>query len=150
TPDPSIPRDGPFFCVSALVPYKRIDQAIEACSARSWPLVVIGEGPDRPRLERLAGPTVRFLGWQADEAIRDHLRRCRALLFPGEEAFGIVLIEALACGTPVIALNRGGAAETVDRLVGWIYDEPTTDGLAAAIDDWEGLGRPHDPELGRR
>ena len=70
---------------------------------------MIGEGPERARLQRLAGPTVRFLGWQPDEVIRDHYRRCRALLFPGEEDFGIVPVEALACGAPVIALGRGGA-----------------------------------------
>ena len=88
-----------------------------ACSASGRSLVVIGSGPERARLERLAGPSVRFLGWQPDEVIRDHYRRCRALLFPGEEDFGIVPIEALACGSPVIALGRGGAAETVDDRV---------------------------------
>ena len=63
-------------------------------------LIVIGEGPERAQLEAMAGPTVRFLGWQPDEVIRDHYRRCRALLFPGEEDFGIVPVEALACGAP--------------------------------------------------
>ena len=65
------------------------------------------------RLRRLSGPHVQFLGWQPDEVVRDHLRRCRALLFPGEEDFGIVPVEAQACGTPVIAFGRGGATETV-------------------------------------
>jgi glycosyltransferase involved in cell wall biosynthesis len=149
TPGPDR-RDGPYLCVSALVPYKRVDQAVQACSISGRPLVVIGEGPDRARLERLAGPTVRFLGWQPDEVIRDHYRRCRALLFPGEEDFGIVPIEALACGSPVIALGRGGAAETVDDAVGRLYLEPTPEGLLSTLDAWEQAGRPHDPSQARR
>ena len=77
------------------------------------PLVVIGTGQDEARLRALAGPTIHFLGWQPDEVIRDQLRRCRALLFPGEEDFGIVPVEAQACGAPVIAFGSGGATETV-------------------------------------
>jgi glycosyltransferase involved in cell wall biosynthesis len=149
TPDGG-PRGADYLCVSALVPYKRIDHAVEACRRAGRSLVVIGSGPDRARLERLGGPTVRFLGWQPDEAIREHLRRCRALLFPGEEDFGIVPIEALACGAPVIALNRGGAAETVDDAVGRVYDEPTVEGLAGAMAAWERDGRPHDAAEARR
>jgi glycosyltransferase involved in cell wall biosynthesis len=98
----------------------------------------------------MAGPTVRFLGWQPDEVIREHYRRCRALLFPGEEDFGIVPIEALACATPVISLGRGGAAETVDAAVGRTYLEPTAAALRHAIDAWESQGCPHDPILARR
>jgi glycosyltransferase involved in cell wall biosynthesis len=150
TPDPTALRDGPYLCVSALVPYKKLDHAVAACSASGRELIVIGSGPERARLERLAGPTVRFLGWQPDEAIREHYRRCRALLFPGEEDFGIVPAEALACGSPVIALNRGGVAETVDDRVGWLYDEPGPDCLRRAIDAFEAADRPHDPMLARR
>ncbi len=150
TPAPSsLPREDFYLCVSALVPYKNLDQAVAACSASGRRLVVIGSGPERARLERLAGPSVRFLGWQPDEVIRDHYRRCRALLFPGEEDFGIVPIEALACEAPVIALGRGGAAETVDDRVGRTYPQPTTDGLLVALDSWEAEGRPHDPALAR-
>ena len=109
---------------------------------------MIGEGPERARLEAMAGPTVRFLGWQPDDVIRDHYRSCRALLFPGEEDFGIVPIEALACGTPVIALGRGGVAETVDDTVGRTYPEPTAAALLAALDAWEADGCPHDPIRG--
>ncbi|MFL5335503.1 MAG: glycosyltransferase, partial [Geminicoccaceae bacterium] len=100
-------RGDDYLCVSALVPYKRIEHAVAACSLTGRPLVVIGEGPERAHLRRVAGPSVRFLGWQPDEVIRDHYRRCKALLFPGEEDFGIVPVEALACGAPVIALGRG-------------------------------------------
>ncbi len=149
TPCHEVFRDGPYLCVSALVPYKRIDSAVRVCTALGRPLVVIGAGPDRERLERLAGSVVTFLGWQPDEVIRDHYRRCRALLFPGEEDFGIVPAEAMACGSPVIALGRGGAAETVDNRAGVLYGEPTDDGLAHAIVRWENAGRPHDPAWAR-
>ena len=118
SPIPRVPRDDSYLVVSALVPYKRIDQAVAACTESSRPLIVIGEGPERARLQAMAGPTVRFLGWQRDEVIGDYYRSCRALLFPGEEDFGIVPIEALAVPAPVIALGRGGVAETVDDTVG--------------------------------
>jgi glycosyltransferase involved in cell wall biosynthesis len=144
------PRSADYLVVSAFVPYKRIDQAVAACGRSGRSLVVIGEGPERARLEAMAGPSVRFLGWQPDEVIRDHYRRCRALLFPGEEDFGIVPIEALACGAPVIALGRGGAAETLDESVGRTYREPTSAALLDAIDAWEADGRPHNPAEARR
>jgi glycosyltransferase involved in cell wall biosynthesis len=151
TPDPAgRPRDDGYLVVSALVPYKRIDQAVVACTASGRRLKIIGEGPERARLETMAGPTVRFLGWQPDDVIRAHYRSCRALLFPGEEDFGIVPIEALACGAPVIALGRGGAAETVDDAVGRTYPDPTADALRATLDAWERQGCPHDPSLARR
>jgi glycosyltransferase involved in cell wall biosynthesis len=144
------PRGEDYLVVSALVPYKRIDQAVAACTATGRRLTVIGEGPERARLEAVAGPAVRFLGWQPDDVIREHYRTCRALLFPGEEDFGIVPIEALACGAPVIALGRGGAAETIDDAVGRTYREPTAVSLLEALDAWEDAGCPHDPRLARR
>jgi glycosyltransferase involved in cell wall biosynthesis len=150
TPDPAgTRRGGAYLCVSALVPYKRVEQAVTACSILGRELVVIGEGPERPRLERMAGPSVKFLGWQPDEVIREHYRGCKALLFPGEEDFGIVPVEALACGAAVIALGRGGAAETVDAAVGRTYTEPTTEGLVDAIEGWESDGEPRDPARSR-
>lgn len=151
TPEPEgQPRDDFYLIVSALVPYKRIDQAVAACTHLGRRLIVIGAGPERARLEALAGPTVRFLGWQPDEIIRDHYRRCRALLFPGEEDFGIVPVEALACGAPVIALGRGGAAETVDNSIGRLHNEPTVAALETSIAAWEAQGAPHDPNKARR
>jgi glycosyltransferase involved in cell wall biosynthesis len=149
SPFPRVPREDTYLVVSALVPYKRIDQAVAACTESGRRLIVIGEGPERARLEAMAGPTVRFLGWQRDEVIGEYYRSCRALLFPGEEDFGIVPIEALACGAPVIALGRGGVAETVDDSVGRIYREPTSADLRAAIDAWEADGCPHDPTEAR-
>jgi glycosyltransferase involved in cell wall biosynthesis len=149
-PADGTPREDFYLVVSALVPYKRIDHAVAACSRLGRKLIVIGAGPERARLEAMAGRPVQFLGWQADDTIRDHYRRCRALLFPGEEDFGIVPVEALACGAPVIALGRGGAAETVDDSVGRLYDEPTVAALEATLEDWEAQGAPHDTQKARR
>ncbi len=146
----SSPRSDDYLVVSALVPYKRIDHAVAACSQSGRRLIVIGEGPERARLEGMARGSVQFLGWQPDDVIREHYRRCRALLFPGDEDFGIVPIEALASGMPVIALGRGGVAETVDNTVGLTYGEPTPAGLLGAIDDWESNGCRFDADLARR
>ncbi|HTU19532.1 MAG TPA: glycosyltransferase, partial [Gemmataceae bacterium] len=112
----ALPREDYYLAVSAFAPYKRLDLAIEACNALRQKLLLIGSGQDEARLRALAGPTIHFLGWQPDAVIRDHMRRCRALLFPGEEDFGIVPVEAQACGAPVIAFGRGGATETVIPL----------------------------------
>ncbi len=151
TPGPAdASRGDAYLVVSALVPYKRLDQAVAACAQSGRRLTVIGEGPERARLQAMAGQGVEFLGWQPDDVIREHYRSCRALLFPGEEDFGIVPIEALACGAPVIALERGGVAETVDRAVGRTYSSPTAAGLLEAINAWEADGRPHDAVEGRR
>jgi glycosyltransferase involved in cell wall biosynthesis len=124
-----------FLMVSALVPYKRVDLAIAAARQAGARLRVIGDGPDRPRLERLAGPDVEFLGRLSDEAIREEYRRALAVVLPGEEDFGIVPVEAQACGRPVVALARGGALETViDGGNGVLVHEPTVDALAAGLD----------------
>ena len=109
--------EGFYLLVTALVPYKRVDLAIEAANRMKFPLKIIGAGQDENRLRRLAGPSVELLGWQSDSEIRQHYARCKALLFPGEEDFGIVPLEAMACGKPVIAYARGGALETVVSLV---------------------------------
>ena len=91
-------REDFYLVVSALVPYKRIDLAVDGVRRLGRRLIVIGRGRSGRGCEAMAGPTVEFLGWQPDEVIRDHYRRCRALLFPGEEDFGIVPVEAMACG----------------------------------------------------
>jgi glycosyltransferase involved in cell wall biosynthesis len=109
----AVAREDYYLAVSAFAPYKRLDLAIEVCNQLRQRLVIIGSGQDEKRLRAMAGPTIHFLGWQPDEVIRDQLRRCRALIFPGEEDFGIVPVEANACGTPVIAYGRGGATETI-------------------------------------
>jgi glycosyltransferase involved in cell wall biosynthesis len=138
-----VPREDYYLAVSAFAPYKRLDLAVAACRRLGRKLVVIGSGQDAARLAALAGPTVRLLGWQPDEVIRDHFRRCRALLFPGEEDFGIVPVEAMACGAPVIAYARGGATETVLPLggsaapTGVLFSEQSPDGLAGAVERFE-------------
>jgi glycosyltransferase involved in cell wall biosynthesis len=137
------PREDFYLALSAFAPYKRLDLAIEACNRLRRRLIVIGSGQDEKRLRGLAGPTVRFLGWQADDAIRDHLRRARALLFPGEEDFGIVPVEAQACGTPVIAFGKGGALDTVrglglaDRPTGMLFEDQSVDCLAETLERFE-------------
>lgn len=137
TPDPRVEREGYYLVVSALVPYKRIDLAIDACRQLGRRLVIVGAGPERQRLARRAGPRTTFLGWQTDAQIRDHLRRCRALVFPGHEDFGIVPVEAQACGAPVIAYARGGATETVGDDTGVFFARPTRESLVAAIERFE-------------
>lgn len=126
--------DRSFLVVSALVPYKRIDTAIEACRLAGVPLRIVGRGPEEARLRRLAGPTVAFLGWRSDEEIRDLYRRSAAVLLPGVEDFGLVPVEAQACGTPVVALAQGGACETVrDGVTGVLVHEESAEGFAAAL-----------------
>jgi len=105
-----------YLAVSALVPYKRIDLAIQACNRLKRPLKVVGWGPEEGRLQKLAGPTVEFLGRRSDAELAQLYAGCRALLFPGEEDFGIVPLEAQAAGRPVIAYGRGGVLETVIPL----------------------------------
>ena len=139
----AVNREDYYLVVSAFAPYKRIDLAIETCRRLDRRLIVIGSGQAEKALRRIAGPKTEFLGWQSNESIRDHLRRCRALLFPGVEDFGIVPVEAQACGTPVIALGRGGAMETIlppgrkQAATGIWFDEQTVDSLAAGIEACE-------------
>jgi glycosyltransferase involved in cell wall biosynthesis len=120
--------------VSALVPYKRIDLAIAACRLAGVALKIVGGGPEQPALERGAGPDVQFLGRRSNEEIRDLYRSAAVTLLPGEEDFGIVPLEAQACGRPVVALGRGGALETVvPGETGVLVDEPDPRAFADAI-----------------
>lgn len=128
----------PALVVSALVPYKRVDRAIEACALAGIPLRIAGDGPDRERLQRHArdttGSDVTFVGRVDDEVLRDEYRAARAVILPGEEDFGIVPLEAQACGRPVVALARGGALETVKNgQTGLLFPEPTAASLAETL-----------------
>jgi glycosyltransferase involved in cell wall biosynthesis len=121
--------------VSALVPYKRVDLAVRAYRDIDFPLKVIGVGTEMETLRKQAGPKTSFLGWQTDESIRDHYRNCRCLVFPGEEDFGIVPVEAQACGRPVVAYACGGALETVrDGLSGVQFRHQTERDLREAVE----------------
>ncbi len=155
TPDAGTQREDFYLIISAFAPYKRVDLAIEACNRLQKRLIVIGSGQDADRLKALAGPTVEFHGWRPDLELRDHLRRCRALLFPGEEDFGIVPVEANACGTPVIAYARGGATETIVPLgqpaaTGAWFADQTVDSIAAALEQFERAQATLDPADARR
>jgi len=123
-----------YLAASALVPYKKIDLAIRTCHRFHLPLKVVGEGSERRRLESLAGPTIEFLGRVSDPDLRRLYQRCRALIFPGEEDFGIIPLEAMACGRPVIAFGRGGATETVlPGVSGFLFETQTEESLYEAI-----------------
>lgn len=135
TPDPSVRRGDFDFIISALVPYKRVDLAVRAYTRSGFPLKIMGTGSGMDALRHIAGPNVTFLGRQSDEVLRDHYRQCRFLLFPGEEDYGIVPVEAMACGTPVIAFGRGGATETVvDGVTGCFFHEQTPESLLEAVE----------------
>ncbi len=133
-------RQDYFLIVSALVPYKRIELAISACNELKLPLIIIGDGVRKSRLQAMATSAVKFLGYQTDEEIREHYRHCRALLFPGEEDFGIVPIEAQSCGAPVIAYGAGGALETIkEPECGLFFQEQSSDSLIQAIRRFKGM-----------
>ncbi len=135
TPNPQTLREDYWLAIGALVPYKRFDLAIEAANRRKHPLKVIGDGPELQRLRALAGPTVTFVKAETDVQLREAYRKARLVIFPQLEDFGIVAVEAQACGTPVVAYGRGGAQDTViDGSTGAIFDEQTVEALIGAID----------------
>ncbi len=134
-------RDGRgdyFLTVSRLIPYKRIDLAVEAFNTLGLPLKIIGDGRDRRRLEGMAEPNVEFLGTLADRELRQYLSRCKAFIFPGEEDFGIAPLEAQAAGRAVIAYAAGGALETVvEGVTGLFFHEHTAESLAEAVSSFD-------------
>lgn len=145
-----------FLIVSNLSPYKRIDLAIEAFNRLKYPLKIIGSGPEEKKLQSKAGSNICFMGWQPDEIVADHYSRCRALIFPGEEDFGIVPLEAMASGRPVIAYGRGGALESVVSYdqqtegkkapTGLFFDEPNADSLTDAVERFLEVEKEFNPE----
>ena len=138
-----------FLSLGRLIPYKRVDLAVRACAALNWPLRVGGDGRDRARLERLAGPAVQFLGRVPEADLPELLARCRAFIFPGLEDFGIAPVQALAAGRPVIAFAGGGALDIVqDGVNGVLFHEPTVEALSAALERFSHLR--FDPQIIRR
>lgn len=128
-------RENFFLVVSQLVPYKRIDLVVEAFTRCKRPLVIIGDGPERSNLERGAGTNIRFEGSLPQAEVIKAMQRCKAFVFAGEEDFGIVMAEAQACGTPVVALAKGGALEIVeDNLTGALFSEESVDSLLEALE----------------
>jgi glycosyltransferase involved in cell wall biosynthesis len=120
--------------LSELMPHKRLDLAVRACTALGLPLTVIGKGPDAHRLRQLAGPTVRFTGHLGDAEVAHRLARARALIVTATEEFGIAAVEAQASGRPVLALREGGALETVvNGVTGTYFDQPDVASLVAAL-----------------
>jgi glycosyltransferase involved in cell wall biosynthesis len=128
-------EQGDFFLIaSRLRPYKRIDLAVQAFSRLGLPLKIAGQGEEMRRLQRSAAANVQFLGFVPREPLRALYSACRALIVPGPEDFGLALVEAMACGRPVIAYGAGGALETVrDGETGILFAEQTVDALCDAV-----------------
>jgi glycosyltransferase involved in cell wall biosynthesis len=146
---PASEHDDYFLVVGRLVPYKRVDLAVRACSELGLPLKVAGSGRDLERLRSMAGPTVEFLGWVSDETVPALMARCRAFLFPGAEDFGIAPLEAMAAGRPVIAYAYGGALDTViEGVSGVLFPEQTLASLTQALQRFR--AKAYDPALVRK
>ena len=143
TPDWKTPREPFYLTASRMVPYKRIDLIAEAFAGMpERTLVIIGDGPEAGRVRRRAAPNVRLLGRQPQPVLLDHLRRTRAFVFAAEEDFGIAPLEAQACGTPVIAYEKGGSVETIRGLdraqpTGVFFTEQTVSSLQGAVATFE-------------
>jgi glycosyltransferase involved in cell wall biosynthesis len=129
------PREDFFLIVGRLIePYKRVGVAVEAFRKLGLPLVVAGGGPALEELRRVAPPNVTFLGQQDDASVVDLMQRCRALLFPSQDDFGLVPVEAMSCGAPIIAYRGGGATHTVvEGFTGTFFDEQTPEAIEAAV-----------------
>ncbi len=127
-----------FLTASRIVPYKKIDLIVEAFSETGLPLVVIGDGPDFEKMKRKAKNNVTFLGYQKDDILKEYLQKAQAFVFAAEEDFGILPVEAQACGTPVIAYGRGGVLETtIENKTGIFFKEQTVKSLIGAINEFQ-------------
>jgi glycosyltransferase involved in cell wall biosynthesis len=126
-----------FLAASRMTPYKRLDLAVKACTKLNLPLTVIGDGPMYEDLQKIAGPTINFVGYIEDAHMPKYFAKTKALIFPGLEDFGIVPVEAFASGTPVIAYKAGGALDYVNSKTGMFFDEQTVDSLAGALQKFD-------------
>ncbi|WP_299734045.1 glycosyltransferase [uncultured Tateyamaria sp.] len=146
TPPSPAPSDAPYLYAGELVGYKRPDLVVEACTRLNRPLVVIGDGAAKQQLMADAGPTVTFLGRVQFDALKAAYRNCRALVFPGIEDFGIIPLEVMATGRPVLAYGKGGVLETVvEGQTGTFFDAQTPEAVMAAINDFEAREAPYAP-----
>jgi glycosyltransferase involved in cell wall biosynthesis len=140
-----------YLMVGQLVSYKRADLAVEAFNRSGKKLVVIGDGEQFLGINKLAGPNIKVMGRQPFAVIKDHFSRCKALIFPGVEDFGIVPLEAMASGRPVVAFRKGGALETVkEGVTGIFFSEQTPDALNGAVDRFETILDTFDPQVIRK
>ena len=127
-----------FLVLSRLVKYKRFDLAIKACNELGKRLIIIGDGPEKENLQKIAGENITFLGRQPDEVVKKYMSECKALIFPGKEDFGIVPVEAQACGRPVIAFGQGGVLDSViPNKTGILFKEQTVESVKEAIEKFE-------------
>jgi glycosyltransferase involved in cell wall biosynthesis len=130
--------DDYFLCLGRLIPYKRVDLAVQACTQLRLPLIVAGDGRDRARLERMAGDTIKFVGRVSDEEAAKLMSRCRAFIFPGLEDFGIAPVQAMAAGRPVIAYAGGGALDTViENKTGKLFHQQTVETLVNVLKNFD-------------
>ncbi len=144
-------RNPYFLYISRLSGYKRPELVVDAFTKLKLPLVVIGEGDELLRLKSAGGPNITFTGWLPDKQVAEYMAKARALVFPVEEDFGIVPVESMAAGTPVIALSRGGALETiVEGITGLFFHQQTADSLISALRQFERLEHKFDPLKIRR
>ncbi|GAB4365647.1 MAG: hypothetical protein Kow00121_02370 [Elainellaceae cyanobacterium] len=131
---PNLPRDEFYFTLSRFVPYKRVDLIVSAFNRLGFPLVVIGDGAERKRIQAIAGPNIQLLGHQPDHVVIDYMQRCKAFVYAAEEDFGITLVEAQAAGAPVITYGRGGAIESViPGKTGLLFSEQSTESLLETV-----------------
>lgn len=141
--NPQIKREDFYFSMSRLIPYKGMAIVVEAANKAGVKLKVAGSGPEMKKLKELAGPTVEILGFISDQEKVDLMQRCRAFVFAAEEDFGIVPVEAMACGSPVIAYAKGGVAESVNADCGVLVADQTSDAFANSIKAFESLTFDH-------
>ncbi|GJQ63886.1 MAG: hypothetical protein SCALA702_29390 [Melioribacteraceae bacterium] len=136
-----------YLAVARFVPYKKMDLIVEAFTKMpDKTLYVIGSGPDEAKIKALAGQNIKFLGYQSDDALVDYMGRAKSFVFAAEEDFGITNVEAMACGTPVIAYGKGGATETIiPGETGYFFEKQSPESLIKTVEEFERMGKSFNP-----